>query len=193
VRKGEQTRQRLVDAAAALLQTRGYYGTGINQVIAESGAPRGSLYFHFPGGKEELAASAVRSAGRRWQAALLEVFDAEPSLVAGVDAVCRYLADNLRDSGFDDGCPVATVALESAPTSQPLHEACAEVYADWQTYVSERLVAGGVDAERAADMATALVALVEGAVLLCKAHRSVEPLERVARQAAPLLAAPGGS
>ncbi len=188
MKKGDQTKQRLVDAAAGLLQTRGYHGTGINQVIAESGAPKGSLYFHFPGGKEELAACAVRAAGAEWQSAIVRVLDAAPNLAEGARAVCRYLAEVLRDSNYGHGCPVATVALESAPHSDPIHEACTEVYQGWQGLVEDRLGALGVSADRAAGLATAVVSMVEGAMLLSKAHRSTEPLDRVGDEAVRFLA-----
>jgi TetR/AcrR family transcriptional repressor of lmrAB and yxaGH operons len=179
MRKGEQTRQRMIDATATLLQAQGYAGTGMAQIIEEAGAPRGSLYFHFPGGKEELAAAAVRKSGALWREAIMEAVDTAPNLAAGIRAACQVLADNLSDSEFEQGCPVATVALEASPRSDLLHEACAECFGDWHQLIVGRLGALGLAAERAVPLATATVAMIEGAIVLCKARRSTEPLDHV--------------
>ncbi|HUH01055.1 MAG TPA: TetR/AcrR family transcriptional regulator [Kofleriaceae bacterium] len=187
MKKGEQTRQRMIEATASLLQSQGYAGTGVAQIIDEAGAPRGSLYFHFPGGKEELAAAAVRQSGAEWRVAIMEAVGAARDLPAGIRAACKLLADDLADSGFEHGCPVATVALEAAPRSDVLHQACAEVYAAWQEIIEARLRALGLPAARAARLATSTLAMIEGAVLLCKAQRSTRPLEHVGAELSELV------
>ncbi|MEU9116042.1 TetR/AcrR family transcriptional regulator [Streptomyces sp. NPDC048483] len=181
--KGAETRDRLLDATQDLVETGGYAGAGLNQVIALSGAPRGSLYFHFPGGKDQLVGESVRRAGRTIGDALAGLADAGPSVAEFVDGVLRLLGDRLEESGWRRGCPVATVALETAATSDPLQEACSEVYTAWEEALRARLD-GHPDAD---DLAVTILALVEGALLLARAHRNREPLNRVARQIATLL------
>ncbi|MFF0247875.1 TetR/AcrR family transcriptional regulator [Streptosporangium sandarakinum] len=183
--KGEETRGRLLDATRDLIETGGYFGTGLNQVIAASGTPRGSLYFHFPGGKDQLVGESVRRAGDeigRSLRALAESSSGARGMVAGMLA---FLGDRLEGSGWRKGCPVATVALETAATSDPLQQVCAEVYGSWEAELRRRLAAEGHP--EPVDTAVTVLALVEGALLLARAHRSREPLERVARRIEALL------
>ncbi|WP_329214522.1 TetR/AcrR family transcriptional regulator [Streptomyces sp. NBC_00683] len=181
--KGTETRDRLLAATQELIETGGYYGAGLNQVIATSGAPRGSLYFHFPGGKDQLVGESVRRAGQSIGVALGDLADPGPSVTDLVNGVLRYLGDRLEESGWRKGCPVATVALETAAVNDPLQEACSEVYTSWEAALREQLT----DRPDADDLAVTILALVEGALLLARAHRSREPLERVARQVGVLL------
>lgn len=181
--KGAETRDRMLDATQELIEAGGYLGAGLNQVIAVSGAPRGSLYFHFPGGKDQLVGESVRRAGRTIGDAMEGLADSSASVAEFVDAVLRHLGDRLEESGWRKGCPVATVALETASTNDPLQEACSEVYLSWEAALRARL-AGRPDAD---DLAVTILALMEGALLLARTHRSREPLVRVARQIGALL------
>ena len=180
MKKGEQTRERIIDAAAELLRERGYHGTGLNTIVQRAGAPKGSLYFHFPGGKEEICVAAMRTAGDAWQQEILAIVHDAPNLAAGVDAVCSLVARRLETTNFGHGCPVATVALESAATNDALHRACTSVYQTWQTEVEALLIEAGVAESLAPALATTMIAAVEGAILLAKAHRNSEPLSRIA-------------
>ncbi|ALO07535.1 putative transcriptional regulator, TetR family [Streptomyces venezuelae] len=181
--KGTETRDRLLDATQELVETAGYFGTGLNQVIAVSGAPRGSLYFHFPGGKDQLVGESVRRAGQAIGDALGEPAGTDPSPAEFVEGVLRHLGDRLAESGWRKGCPVATVALETAAANDPLQEVCSEVYSSWEAALRARL-SSRPDAD---DLAVTVLALVEGALLLARAHRSRDPLERVARRLHTLL------
>jgi TetR/AcrR family transcriptional repressor of lmrAB and yxaGH operons len=183
--KGEETRGRLLDATRDLIESGGYFGAGLNHVIATSGAPRGSLYFHFPGGKDQLVAESVRRAGREIGQIVQDLAETAPDTVTLVTAVLGLLGDRLEASGWRKGCPVATVALEMAATSDPLQEVCSEVYGSWEGSLRDRLTADGHP--EAADVAVTVLALIEGALVLARAHRSREPLDRVARQITALL------
>ncbi|MFD8529752.1 TetR/AcrR family transcriptional regulator [Streptosporangium canum] len=183
--KGEETRSRLLDATQELIEGGGYFGAGLNQVIAASGAPRGSLYFHFPGGKDQMVAESVRRGGREIGRAVGELAEAVPDTASMVVAVLTLLGDRLEASGWRKGCPVATVALEMAATSDPLQEVCSEVYDSWEGMLRDRLAADGHP--EAGDVAATVLALIEGALLLARAHRSREPLDRVARRIVTLL------
>ena len=182
--KGAETRDRLLDAAQELVEARGYFGTGLNQVIAVGGAPRGSLYFHFPGGKDQLVAESVRRAGRTIGDAMGGLAESSASVAELVDGVLRYLGDRLEESGWHKGCPVATVALETAASNDPLQEACTEIYTSWEAALRAQLA----DRQDADDLAVTILALIEGALLLARAHRSRRPLDSVARQIGALLA-----
>lgn len=177
--KGERTRAKLVAAAGELLQRQGYHATGLSQIVEESGAPRGSLYFHFPGGKEELAIAALRESGEAWRARIEAAIDGAPDLGVAVGAVCKLFADELKASNWKLGCPLATVALEAAETSEPVRKVCAAHFAAWEASVASRLVAAGMHEAMARPVAVFALSAVEGALLLARTQRSTEPLEMV--------------
>ncbi|MER6301644.1 TetR/AcrR family transcriptional regulator [Kitasatospora sp. NPDC001539] len=175
--KGEETRARLIAGTRELIEEQGYFGTGLNQVLAATGAPRGSLYFHFPGGKDQLVAAALIQSGQE-VADLLTAAAAEGSDAAGlVQRLTEVFAERLERSGYTKGCPIATVALEVAGTNEPLRAVCAEVYDGWQHILAGQLTAGGFRPAEAEVAAGQALALMEGAVLLASARRSRAPLD----------------
>jgi TetR/AcrR family transcriptional repressor of lmrAB and yxaGH operons len=185
--KGERSRARLVGATAALLQRQGYHATGLGQIVQESGAPRGSLYFYFPGGKEELACTALAEAGEAMRQQLEAVIAAAPDPAAAIEDVCRVLGQALAASGYAHGCPLATVALEAAADSDAVREVCATHYARWEHSIAARLVAAGATPESAAELATFMLSTIEGALLLAKVKRDVAPLEQAGRMLAAMM------
>ncbi|MFG2086501.1 MULTISPECIES: TetR/AcrR family transcriptional regulator [unclassified Spirillospora] len=171
------TRTRLLEASAQLFREQGYAGTGLKQITAAGGAPWGSLYHFFPGGKEQLGAEAVTHSGNRY----LKLFDlvfagADGDLVDSVRDFFRLSADALRKSDWADGCPIATVALEVASTSEPLRHACAEVFASWEAAAARRLAGAGIPEARAAELATYVLSAFEGALVLSRTAHDVRPL-----------------
>jgi TetR/AcrR family transcriptional repressor of lmrAB and yxaGH operons len=181
--KGAATRSRLLDSTQSLIEARGYFGTGLNQILADSGAPRGSLYFHFPGGKDELVAEALTRAGAEIDAVIRGIAAADTAELIAI--LLGLLGDRLESSGWSQGCPVATVALETSASNDAIQQICATTYANWQLAVQDKLRADGRD--NACDLATTLLALIEGALLLARTHRSIEPLKAVSRTITTLL------
>jgi TetR/AcrR family transcriptional regulator, lmrAB and yxaGH operons repressor len=186
--KGERTRTRMAHAAADRMHRQGYHATGVNQILSDAGAPRGSLYFHFPGGKEELAADAVTLAAGSLDAWIAELMAAAPDAVAAVRSVIEMLATQLVDSSYEKGCPVATVSLELTGEHEQLQQACASAYTSWEQTLAERLRADGFTESAAREYATLLLAAIEGALLLARAYRSPHPLQRLAATVSTLLA-----
>jgi AcrR family transcriptional regulator len=183
------TRERIVSASADLLRRQGYTGTGVKQIVAAAGAPFGSLYHFFPGGKEELGAAAVRWSGEMYGRLLPLIFDASPDLVTGVRAFFGAAAQQMRDSDYADGCPIATVALETASTSEPLRRACADVFESWIEAGTQRFAAGGLPPATARRLVIGLLAALEGAFVLCHALRDTQPLEIAGEHSADAVAA----
>jgi len=177
--KGERTRAKLVNATAELLARQGYHATGLAQIIDESGAPRGSLYFYFPGGKEELACAALEAAGAEWRERIEAIIAAASDLGDAVVAACSALADAMVASDYAFGCPIATVALEAATTSPAVFDAVNAHYAGWRLAIAARLESIGVAAVAARELATFVIAAIEGALLLAKVSRDVHPLHAV--------------
>ncbi len=174
--KGARSRQKLVEATATLLRRQGFHATGLAEIVTESGAPRGSLYFYFPGGKEELACAALAESGAMWRELLTRVIDAAPDLGTAVESVCRLLGEGLAASNWEHGCPLATVALEASAASPAVREVCASHFAAWEELIAARLGAAGASPEDAARFGRFALAALEGALLLAKVKRDPAPL-----------------
>lgn len=172
------TRRRMLESAADLFHVQGYHATGLNQLTAAGAAPKGSLYFHFPGGKEQLAAEAVEVSGARLTGLLQEALNAAPNPATAIKSVIEALARNLTDSDFQRGCPISNVALDAAG-SEPIRHACEESYASWRTVIAEYLVAQGMEQGRAGALSMVALSAIEGALLLAKIHRDLAPLHAV--------------
>ncbi|MFC4015246.1 TetR/AcrR family transcriptional regulator [Nonomuraea purpurea] len=185
--KGEQTRTRLINAARTLVEERGYFGAGLNEVTEAGKAPRGSLYHHFPHGKDQLIAEALTVSGQEIAELIRTLSETAPNTGALVEAVLDALADRMEQAGYAKGCPIATVALEVAATNDALQRICADAYGDWQRALADRLVADGHAPDRAEGLAWSLLALVEGALVLARAQRSRIPIDRVRESARALL------
>jgi TetR/AcrR family transcriptional repressor of lmrAB and yxaGH operons len=182
------TRRRMLHTAAVLLRRQGYAATGWRQVVAESETPWGSQAHHFPGGKMQLAAEAIALAGAGYER-LLKSGLAGTHPAAFVEAWSMLAADELEASSWADGCPVATVTLETAHLSPQLAQACAGAFAGWQIALTEAFVARGMVADDASSMATLVLAGIEGGLLLARANRDGSALRIVGRELASVLLA----
>src|SRR5262249_35857838 len=156
-------KERILDSSGELFRRQGYMGTGIKQILEEAGAPFGSLYHFFPGGKVELGAETIRRSGALYGLLFAEFVGPEVKLVAGVRPFFEGAAETLRDTDYADACPIATVALEVSSTSEELREARADVFEAWIAGGTERLAAGGIPRERARALIVQLLAALEGA------------------------------
>jgi TetR/AcrR family transcriptional regulator, lmrAB and yxaGH operons repressor len=177
--QAQPSRAAFVHATAALLQRQGYCATGVSEIVARSGAPKGSLYFHFPGGKQELAIAAMDYAGGRLRRAMAAVLSSRESLGEALGLLVDALAVGLQGSGFQDGCPIATVTLEAASGSQDILAAADAVFASWLEVLEERLLAAGLNAEAAERRALLVLAAIEGGLILARARRDTAPLTAV--------------
>jgi TetR/AcrR family transcriptional repressor of lmrAB and yxaGH operons len=180
------TRDRAIRTAATLFRAQGYHATGLNQVLAEGGLPKGSLYFHFPGGKEQLAVESLQRSGEELCAAIAAALASTTDPAVAFDRILAALGEHLVATDFREGCPVATVALDAAAQSEPIRVACEGVYDSWEGLVAQHLRAAGV--QGADGLATVLVAAVEGAILLARTRRDVTPLQTVGTHLRALLA-----
>jgi TetR/AcrR family transcriptional repressor of lmrAB and yxaGH operons len=171
-----QHRQALVRAAVALFRKQGYAATGLGGILARSGAPKGSLYHYFPGGKAELGEAAVRQAGATVAATLRELRDRAPNAAEMIRAYVDLLASWMRKSHWRDGCPITTTLLETAGDFPRLAACGREAFADWATVLSEALESEGVDPSRARRLARFAISALEGALVQAKVERDAAPL-----------------
>jgi TetR/AcrR family transcriptional repressor of lmrAB and yxaGH operons len=187
------TRQRMVQATERLLRRRGYAAASWRNVVHEAAAPWGSAYHHFPEGKEQLAAEAVALGGSHVGAALDTALQSTGTVAAAVRRWFALAAENLKGSDFQDGCPVATVALETAPQSATLTGACSTAFARWESTLASAIAREGCSRRRAGELATLVVANLEGALLLSRVRRDTRPLRLAAELLATRLEAELGS
>ncbi|MGH3448550.1 MAG: TetR/AcrR family transcriptional regulator, partial [Nocardioidaceae bacterium] len=125
------TRTRIRQAAATLFRRDGYQGTGLKRIAAESGAPFGSIYHFFPGGKEELAEDAVRASGAAYQQLVLTLLESADDPLESLSRAFDTAAEDLAATDYADACPIATLALEVASTNERLRAATSDVFTDW--------------------------------------------------------------
>jgi AcrR family transcriptional regulator len=181
----------MIQSAALLMRERGVEATSFSEVLAHSGAPRGSIYHHFPGGKAQLIEEATRFAGEFTTAGLAAALrDSDP--IAPVHAFLASWRQILKQSDFGAGCPIVAAALEGE-RAPAVREAAATAFVRW-----EELLAAALEPHapgRGHSLATLIIASIEGAVVLARAERSAAPLERVADEHERLITATldGGS
>jgi AcrR family transcriptional regulator len=183
------TRQRIVDASAALMRRQGYEATGMKEIVTTASAPFGSVYHFFPGGKEQLGAETIRWSGAEYGKLLAAALATSTDLTAGVRAFFTGAAEHLVATGYADACPIATIALEVSSHSEVLRQACAEVFGMWIEEGTRRFADYGIPPATARRLVVAMLALLEGAFVLCRAARSTEALQIASDTAVTLIAA----
>jgi len=179
------SRASMVRSAASLIRSRGVNATSFSDVLADSGAPRGSIYHHFPDGKRQLAEDAIQSTSERLLAHLRAGSPTSPS-----DVLERFIAmwrQVVVASAGSAGCVVAGVAIDTVPGEKELMEVVRATFRLWVAALAEELEAAGVPSARATPIAMATLAAMEGALILCRAEGNVRPLEAVAKELMGLL------
>ena len=177
----QATKERLVDATVRLLSEQGPSGTGTAEILQEAGAQRGSLYFHFPAGKDELVRAAVRASGASTAALLEEVFSTSLSLSEQVERAFDAVAEGLLGDDFRYGCAVGASTLDLAAGSAEVRRLTTGIFTFWAELVSGHLQAGGIEEGRADALAVGFVAGLEGATMLARSLRDPEPLRATGR------------
>lgn len=160
-----------------LFREQGYASTGLQQILAESGAPKGSLYYYFPAGKEELGRAAIARAGELIAEMLAQAEAAHPSDPRGfVSRYARTMAGWMAESKFQSGCPVATTLLETTPQSPELTAAGNQVFDSWVEIIARVFTASGLSRRDAKREAQQLLATMQGALLLARVRGSTRPI-----------------
>ncbi|HUO46863.1 MAG TPA: TetR/AcrR family transcriptional regulator [Acidimicrobiia bacterium] len=181
-------RERTLETAANLFRRQGYHGTPMSQILEESGAPRGSLYFHFPGGKEQIAAEAVAVASAEMMTLIERARDRSTTAVEFIGRVTGGIARWLEQSNYIEGCPIATVTLELVPSVDEVAQAVRTAFQRWTELIKDGLVGFGVAADRAEGVALLSVTAIEGGLLLSRADRSTVALRQVREQLMAIVA-----
>lgn len=187
----------MIEATIELLNEKGYYGTSTNEILARSKAPRGSMYYHFPGGKDEIIIAAINSVGEMIAHSLQQIYENIEGPEQVVEAVFAFFRQQLLQSEFACGCPISAVALECSGTQSPISEACKSVYKRWEeslfdylnTHLSRasKKKASPSKETTIREGATLLFSLIEGALLVARSTAEIAPLDIAQRHALRLI------
>jgi TetR/AcrR family transcriptional repressor of lmrAB and yxaGH operons len=184
--KPTDSKAKTLSAAARLMRQQGYHGTALHDILAAAGSPRGSLYFHFPRGKEEIGEAALTLAGEAVRQSIAQAAETSESAEVFLIRIARGMASDLAKSGYKEGCPIATAALETSAQSDVLGAAARAAFQKWETEIKRGLERFGMASSEADLIATTALSQLEGALLLARTYRSLTPMHR-AEQALKLL------
>ncbi|WP_196592195.1 TetR/AcrR family transcriptional regulator [Pectinatus frisingensis] len=181
------SREKIVGTASDLFQSQGFYATGLNEIIKKSGSPKGSLYYYFPEGKEELGVAAVKFAGRSIQQKIKDGLDRYTDPILAINAVIKDMITALKQDGKLKNTSLSLVALETYLSSEALRTACSESFSALENIYAQKLLDSGVPKERAEQLGIVIQSLMEGAILLSVTHHDTTALGLAAKQIEILL------
>ena len=179
--KASDSKGKTLAAAARLFRQQGYHGTALHDILAAGGSPRGSLYFHFPGGKEEIGETTLTLAGEAVRQAIAHAAETSETAELFLTRIARGMASDLEKSDFREGCPIATTALETSAQSDALGAATRGAFKSWEYEIKRGLERFGMISDQADLVATTVLSQLEGALLLARTYRSLEPMHRAER------------
>lgn len=184
----KSSRDVLIEVASRLFRLRGYYGVGLNDIVEESGVPKGSLYHYFPGGKEELAIEAIHFSKKMVMDSIKEALERFEDPIQAFQAYLNQLAEIFGEGSEPQALSFATVAGEKHSTSEPIRLACQSAFSSWQSIYKRKLLAAGYAESQAKELSMIIHALVEGGILLSITEKSGQPLHVISEKIAVLLA-----
>lgn len=174
----KQSKQALLQATIDLISEKGFYGTGLSEVLSKSNAPKGSLYYYFPQGKNQLIIEALTIAGQQVEEVLHQILSPKKDVNTAVQEVFHFFANQLIESDFKKSCPVATVASESASLNNEVRLACEQVYTQWQLIIEAFLKQNAWSEELANQHASFMLNLMEGNLLMSRVYKNTIHLEQ---------------
>ena len=174
------TRAKMLVSAAEVMRERGAAGVTIDEVLTRSGAPRGSVYYHFPEGRNQILTEALRYAGDAITASIDDAVDLGAKVL--LHQFVEFWERLLAESDFNAGCPVVAAAIGSADEERQLTAETGQIFGRWRAALMRAFVADGFDQSDADSLAVTSIAALEGAVVLCRSTRSTDPLREVHSQ-----------
>lgn len=183
----ENSKDKLIKTASRLFQLQGYHATGLNQITKESGAPKGSLYYYFPDGKEQLALESVQLTAAFVNEQIIDGLSKSSNAVEAIQNFILEMAERFHAEGCKGGVPIASIALETSLISEPLRKACQAAYGNFQQVFTQKLLQSGFEENRAIELGVVINSMIEGAFLLSFTMGNSKPLRLVAKQIPVLL------
>ncbi len=170
----------ILSSAVKLFRQQGYAGTGLSEILADCGAPKGSLYHYFPGGKIEIGEAAIRRAGETVSLSLRTLATETASTAELLTCYFEMMAGWMAESGFRDGSPITTILLETVPQEKLIQQAGADVMAEWVGILAAKGIADGLSGVRAAQFARFSLSALDGALVQCRLAEDAAPLMEAA-------------
>lgn len=183
----KSVREHIVQAASVLIENQGYHATGMNEIVTKSGAPKGSIYYYFPEGKDAITSEAVETAGRALAGHIRENLVNTAHLAESIQSFLEGIAHNVELSGFTAGGPLAIVASETATTHENLNMVCRSAYSELISAFEDKFLASGCSPEEASSLAWMVTSTIEGAIILSRTFHSGDPLRRAGSELARLV------
>jgi TetR/AcrR family transcriptional repressor of lmrAB and yxaGH operons len=180
-------RQQILQTTCTLLDKQGYHGTGLNEIVKESGSPKGSLYHYFPEGKEQIVAEAVIQSGNETAERIRVELAQSTSAPKAISELVLKIAEQVELSKFVAGSPLTAVAMETATKSKRINLACREAYLMLHTTFKDKLLDSEFSKSVADELATFIVASIEGGIILSRTNHNADALRLVAKQIKKLL------
>jgi TetR/AcrR family transcriptional repressor of lmrAB and yxaGH operons len=185
--KTNSSRERMIQTTWRLMDRNGYHGTGLNEIIKECGAPRGSLYYYFPNGKEQLVAETIAEIGYSIAGRIRMAVASVEDPAEAIHMIFVNLAKKMEESICTQAGFIASVTLETSNSSELLQRSCKDMYGSLKGIFEELFVTRGFSLDRAASLATFITASMEGGVILSRANRTSQPLKQIAEELKQML------
>lgn len=183
----ESSKDKLIHTASRLFQSQGYHATGLNQITKESGSPKGSLYYYFPDGKEQLAIESVQATAAFVSKQIEDGLNKTADPIDAIQSFIIDMAERFQTESRTEGIPIAAVALETSLVSEPLRKSCQAAYQKFQDAFTEKLNQSGYEAKQAKELGIVIHSMIEGAFLTSFTMGNNESLLFVAKQIPVLL------
>ncbi len=181
------THEKILITMARLIEKQGFHATGLNEIIRESGAPKGSVYYYFPGGKEQIGVEAILEAGKIISRRLLALLEAEVDPVSAISSFILKMAESMETAGYNAGSPLTTATIETTVTSESINQACRQAFDMILSAFREKFIESGIKQAKASDLAMFVTTLIEGGILMSRTYHAAKPLRIAARQLKSLL------
>ena len=181
------TKENLIETAANLFETKGYHATGLNEILAESGAPKGSLYYHFPKGKEQLALEAIYLEGEKIKAHVQGSLQSFENPCDAIVSIIEFIAATIDNDQKTKGMTISLIALETYISSDILRNACLDVYASLENLYAEKLMQFGMNKEVACKLGCVISEMIEGGITYSLVRKNGNPLRLIAQQMPKLI------
>lgn len=188
-----EKRAQMIETTCELLEAQGYHATGLREILSQSGAPRGSLYYYFPGGKSELAAEAVKRTGAVFAEYIERHLPEEGEVSSALRGFIERIAVGVERSNYCTGGPLATVAMETATSDDAINKACRQAYRRLQAAFEARFRKADLEVD-AGELAVLVTSVIEGGIILSRTYHSGDPLRTAGRLLSDLIgsATPAG-
>lgn len=176
------TKEKFIETASRLFEIKGYNATGLNEILSQSGAPKGSLYYHFPQGKEQLALESINLAGEKIKNNIKNTLENIENPVEALILNIENIASIIDNEKKTRDISISLIALETYLTSEVLRKACEEIFNSLENIYAEKLIKSGMNKENAHELGETISAMIEGGIILSLTKKNGNSLRLIAKQ-----------